>query len=106
MATWNFNEAIFNPDMLDISAESRRLATDRNALLSEVTRNYFDRERFAAELSFMDEDLQKKPDSKKLVRARDLKSLSLDEKTAALDALTGGWFGEELRRLAAGKRRR
>lgn len=98
-AVWSFNETIFNPDMLNVSAEARRLAGERNMILSEVTRNYFDRERTIGEISFIREDLIRQPGSEKLERMLRMKMITRDEKSAAIDALTGGWFSEEMRRI-------
>ena len=94
-AVWNLNEAIFNPDLLAVSAEARRLARERQAILTEINRNYYDRVRLAGEVVH----LKKKSRSERSRRQLFLKRVACKEATAALDALTGGWFSERVREL-------
>ena len=97
-AIWNLKDAVFNRDMLAVSVEARSLARDRNLLLAEVNKNYFDRDRAAAEISFLSEELKKKPGDAKIRQRIFLCRVAIDEATAALDAMTGGWFGRQLGR--------
>lgn len=96
-AVWRFNEAIFNPDMLNVSAETRHLARERQSLLAEVNRNYYDRSRLAGEIAYYEEQLKHASNPAKIRHEIYLRRVAFDEATAALDALTGGWFGEQLR---------
>jgi len=96
-ATWHLGEALFNRDSLAISTEARNLARDRQILLSEVSKNYYDRERFAGEIDFIKRDLRSEDaDRATLKRELFMKEVALREATAALDAMTGGWFGKQI----------
>lgn len=96
-AVWSLNETIFNPDILNVSAETRRLAGERQAILAEVTRNYFDRQRLIGEIEYLQDELKRSPSPEKIRHEIYLKRVSFSEATAALDALTGGWFSEQIR---------
>lgn len=98
-AVWDFSEAVFNPDQLAVSEEARLLARERQAILSEVCRNYYERERFAGEIALLNEEQKRKGKRDDLQREIFSKRIKFDEATAALDALTGGWFSNEARRL-------
>lgn len=105
-AVWSLNETVFNPDMLNVSAEARRLAVDRQMILGEVTRNYFERERLAGEIGYLEDEVGKSPEPERIRHEIFLKSVSIKEATAGLDALTGGWFSESIRdgsRVAKGR---
>lgn len=95
-AVWDFSETIFNPDMLSVSEETRLLARERQAILAEVNRNYYERERIAGELSRLAGDAKKKSNDEKLKQEIFTKQVSLNEANAALDALTGGWFSKQI----------
>lgn len=95
-AVWNFSEAIFNPEMLAVSEEARLLARERQGILAEVNRNYYERTKAAGELSYLENELKKSPRSDKLRLEVLTKRVAFDEATSALDALTDGWFSEEL----------
>ncbi len=92
-AVWSFNETIFNPDMLNVSAEARRLARERQALLSEVTKNYYDRERLAS-----DNERMKviSSSASKIERQIVLNRIAIKEANANIDSYTGGWFSEQV----------
>lgn len=95
-AVWSFNEAIFNPDMLDVSAEARSLARERQAILAEVNRNYYERERIGGEISALELDLDLGKGDAKIRHEIFMKKIAEKEAVAALDALTGGWFSRQL----------
>lgn len=103
-AVWNFSEAVFNPDMLAVSEEARHLARERQAILAEVNRNYYERKRLIGEIGFLEEEMRRNSQKDKIRREVFAKRVAFDEATAALDALTGGWFSEELRRKGGGLR--
>lgn len=94
-AVWNFSEAIFNPEMLAVSEEARLLARERQGILAEVNRNYYERTKAQGEISFIERALKREPRSEKLKMEIFSKRVALDEATAALDALTDGWFSSE-----------
>lgn len=96
-AVWSFSDAIFNPDMLAVSEEARLLARERQAILAEVNRNYYARDRAAGEIAFLKRQLRDDAHPDKIRHEIFLRYITLDEATAALDALTGGWFGRQLK---------
>lgn len=98
-AVWNLNEAVFNPDVLAVSAEARRLARERQVLLGEVNRNYYDRVRLAGVAFHLKKKRARAPRLEKVRHELFLKRVACKEATAALDAMTGGWFSERLREL-------
>ncbi len=91
-AIWYLNELIFNPDQLDISRESRSLIRERQMLLAEVNKHYYERKRLAGLIDALQRGTM--PPGKKMTREREiyLAQVKREEETAALDALTGGWF--------------
>ena len=97
-AQWNLNEAIFNPDILNISSESRRLAREREDMLSRVTHEYFERERSVRKLQFLDVLLKGSKGRSKLDILKHISDVKISKKeaTAQLDSLTGGWFSESI----------
>jgi len=81
--SWDLGEIIWNNDQTSIDVRSRLLVELRNDILDEVTKTYFERLRVKMELDTVAiEDARKR--TEKLLRLREL--------TAALDALTGGYF--------------
>lgn len=95
-AVWNFNEAIFNPDSLAVSEETRLLARERHAILAEVNKNYYERDRAVGEMAFLRESLKREARPEKIRREIFMQQVVYDEATAALDALTGGWFSKRV----------
>ena len=77
---------IWNPDQTSIDARSRLLVQLRQDLLEEVTRIYFERERLLAEFNGQ-------PTSDPVLRKE--RSIRVEELTAYLDAMTGGWFSRQ-----------
>lgn len=70
-AVWYLDQLLFSRDDLEISSEARALARERERILTQVRELYFRR-----------------------LKTKD--SLERGEITAALDALTGGWFSLQL----------
>lgn len=70
-AVWYLDQLLFSRDDLEISSEARALARERERILTRVQELYFHRFK------------TKEP-------------LEREEITAALDALTGGWFSLQL----------
>ncbi len=91
VARWDLDDLVFNTDELRVSSESIRLVRLREGLLSQATKLYYERRRLQIE-----RDLAPAPDVAAAVR----REMRLAEITAQIDALTGGWFSEELARRA------
>ena len=85
--TWNFGDAVFNPDEVDVSRELRSVIALRDDVLDEVTQLYFERRRALAQLARL-------PASDPEAEALRLRSAEL---AAGIDAWTGGWFSRALR---------
>jgi len=84
---WHLNELVWNPDLIRISDETRDLVELREDILTTVTSLYFERRRAQVQLLL-------NPPSDAAERIR--RELEIQELTASLDALTGGWFSAEL----------
>ena len=93
-ARWDLRGLVFDPEEIDVEKLANQIADDRIDLETLVAKVYFARRRLQVELLLLP------PNS-----AMDAAPLYLDlrELTAQLDALTGGWFGRELRRRASGR---
>lgn len=91
-ATWNLDELIFNKNELSVYREIKRLVNLREDVQKEITKLYFERRRLQV-------DLILQPPRTLLTRVR--RMLRLQEVTADLDTLTGGYFSRRLR--AAGR---
>ena len=89
-ATWDLDRLIFNKDELGIARETVRLSNLRDRVLDQVTRRYYERRRLQV-------DLELSPSTDLADRVR--KELRIQELTADIDALTGGWFSKSLERL-------
>ena len=85
--SWDLGELIWNDDQTSIDTRSRLMVQLRDDILDEVTRAYFERRRLQIEL------LTDPPSNP---RAQLTKELRLQELTAILDGLTGGWFSKQL----------
>ncbi|MEW5758189.1 MAG: hypothetical protein AB1755_01770 [Candidatus Omnitrophota bacterium] len=84
---WDLADLIYNPDQTSIDVRSRLMVQLRDDILNEVTRIYFERRRLQAEL-FMSPP----QDTRKIIE----KELRLEELTASIDALTGGYFSKAI----------
>ena len=85
--TWDLSEVIWNEDQTSIDTRSRLMVQLRDDILEEVTRLYFERRRLQLE-----EELSPSKD----LRQQVMKELKMEELTAQIDALTGGWFSRRL----------
>jgi hypothetical protein len=83
-ARWKLNETIFNYQETAVMRENRYSAKERQKLLQTVTQVYFERKRAIIKLAQL-----KGAD-------RELALLKVDQMNAELDALTGGWFSQQL----------
>ena len=81
--SWDLGDLIWNNDQTSIDTRSKLMVQLRNDILDEATRTYFERLRLKKELERLKPDDRGKMEEKKL---------RLDELTANLDALTGGYF--------------
>ena len=89
-ARWQFDRLIFNAEILDVAS----LVGVQEGLLREITSLYFTRRRLLAIFAL---NPPKDPGEKIT------ESIRLDEITANIDALTGGYFSREVkRRLGTG----
>lgn len=80
---WELGDFLYNPDQVRISDEARDLVELRNDVLEEVTQFYFQRRQLQIDL------LLSPPDE---LRERLRLELQLQEVTANLDYLTGGYL--------------
>ncbi len=89
---WNLQDYIFNPDMLRVSAETQDQVEFRQSVLNEVTKLFFDRKRLKAEML-----IEPRVDVPTQIK----RQLRLEEITASLDSMTGGFFSDEIRKRTA-----
>jgi len=85
--TWNLGDLIYSDDQTSIDVRSRLNTQLRGDILDEVTKLYFERLRVKMELDNLSIEDRKK---------RFEKELKLQELTASLDGLTGGYFSQHL----------
>lgn len=88
-AQWQLDELIFNAAEPRIWSESVRLTNLRDRVVNEATRRYFERRKLQIEMKL-------RPATDLTTRIR--QDLRLQELTADLDAMTGGWFSEQSER--------
>ncbi|MEW6008878.1 MAG: hypothetical protein AB1629_04510 [Candidatus Omnitrophota bacterium] len=87
--TWDFGNLIWNSDQTSIDTRSRLMVQLRQDILDEINRLYFERRR-------MQLALIKSPPEGEMQRME--KELRIDELTADLDALTGGYFSRNIQK--------
>lgn len=85
--TWELGDLIWNPSQTSIDTRSKLMVQLRDDILDEVTRLYFERRRVQVEL-------QVSPPNE--IKEQVEKELRLQELTADIDALTGGYLSEQL----------
>lgn len=94
--TWELGDFLYNPDQVRISDEARDLVELRNDILEEVTQFYFQRRQLQIDLLLSpSEDL----------RERLRLELQLQEVTANIDYLTGGYLTQRLNDVKTGTKR-
>lgn len=86
-ARWDLDRLLFDRNEMAASRELVRLASLRDRILDEATRRYFERRRLQV-------DMELNPPRDLPTRVR--KELRVQELTADLDSLTGGWFSKKL----------
>lgn len=90
--TWELDRLLFDSQELAVAREGVRISNLRDRVLDEATRRYYERRRLQV-------DLELTPPRDLADRIR--KELRVQELTADLDSLTGGWFSKKLE--AAGR---
>ncbi|MCB9554984.1 MAG: hypothetical protein H6707_02695 [Deltaproteobacteria bacterium] len=90
-AHWSLDRLVFNAETLDVSS----LVGVQEGLLREITSLYFTRRRLLTIFA-----LNPPQDPGEQIT----ESIRLDEITANIDALTGGWFGTQLKKVKSGDR--
>ena len=94
---WDLGDFLYNPDQVRISDEARDLVELRNDVLEEVTQFYFQRRQLQIDILLSpSEDL----------RERLRLELQLQEVTANIDYLTGGYLTQRLNDVKQGKERK
>jgi len=88
---WNLADLIWSTDQTSIDVRSRLMVQLRDDVLDEVNRLYFQRRRLKLELL-----LEPSDDLKERLEKR----LRLEELTAGLNALTGGYFSRRIEELS------
>jgi len=86
--SWDLSELIWNTDQTSIDVRSRLMVELRDDILDEVNKIYFERIRVKMEMDNLQIEDRKRRFEKEL-RVREL--------TASLDALTGGYFSNQIR---------
>lgn len=85
--TWELGDLVYSDDQTNIDVRSKLMVELRDSILDDVTRSYFERRRLQVEL------ITDPPTEPKAQLAKELR---IQELTAILDGLTGGWFSREL----------
>jgi len=93
--TWDLADLVWNPDQTSIDVRSRLMVQLRGDVLDEVTRLYFERRRLQVEYALV-------PVEDPTLQAG--RRLRVDELTAQIDALTGGFFSRHLAQPTASTR--
>jgi photosystem II stability/assembly factor-like uncharacterized protein len=86
--SWDLSDLIWNDNQTSIDVRSRLMVQLRDDILDEVTKLYFERMRTKIELDNLSIE-----DSKRRLE----KELKLQELTASIDALTGGYFSQQIK---------
>ncbi len=89
-ASWDLGDFIFSSSQTSIDSRSKLMVDQRNDLLSEATRLFYERRRLQAEIIH-----SPSPDE----AAHLERLLRLDELTSLIDALTDGYLSKQLERI-------
>jgi len=93
--SWDLSDLVWNEAQTSIDVRSKLMVELRGDILDQVNKIYFERLRVKSELDNLAlEDRRKRFD----------KQLKFQELTASLDALTSGYYSEQLRKLAPKER--
>jgi len=85
--TWDLGDILFSPSQTSIDVREKLMVELRDELVSEVTRLYFERRRLQLGLLVLE------PEEKKMMD----QWLRLDELTAQIDGMTGGFFSKRIK---------
>ncbi len=88
---WDLGEIIWNNDQTSIDTRSRLMVELRDDVLNEVTHLYYERRRLQVEMALS---------SVRELPVQIEKELRLQELTAGIDALTGGYYSKKLQNSA------
>lgn len=91
-ASWDLGDFIFSSSQTSIDSRSKLMVDQRNDLLSEATRLFYERRRLQAEIIYAPV-ADEKTHWDRLLR--------LDELTALIDALTDGYLSKQLEEIYA-----
>lgn len=86
-AEWHFNNLIFNQEEIALGREFLRQSLMRERIMHRINEAYFDRRRLQ-----IAKQTQNVTDNQTKIE----NALKLQELTAELDGLTGGWFSQQL----------
>lgn len=95
-AIWELRDVVFNTQVLAASAEARNIARERNALLAEVSKRYYEIENTRADLALLTKLVPLSPREDKSMQEIFARKVSCEESLAQLDALTAGWFRSQV----------
>jgi len=87
---WDLGDLLFSSAQTSIDSREKLMVELREELVSEVTRLYFERRRLQMDLLFL------KPQGKELLDAW----IRVEELTAQIDGMTGGFFAKKLKKDA------
>ena len=88
-AQWDLTGLVYNSDQLRVVSQMNTAAKTRDSILKEVTKTYFQRRK-----AQIDMITNPPKDVAGMLNAE----LKIQELTATLDALTGGWFSRQLKK--------
>ncbi len=91
---WDLGELIWNGDQTSIDSRSKLMAELRQDILDQVTKLYFERQRLKSQVALMPTNDQ---------AAKIEQEIRLQELTASIDALTGGYFSREIEKTRGGE---
>ena len=86
--TWELGDLIWSDDQTSIDVRSKLMVELRNDLLDDVTRTYFERRRLQVAL------LTSPPSDQQTLLDKELR---VQELTALIDGLTGGYFSKQMK---------
>jgi competence protein ComEA len=93
-ATWDLDRLIYDPQEARVTREALRISKQMDGVLDDVTRRYFERRRMQVELELA-------PPSDVGERLR--KEIRMQELTADLDGISGGYFSAELKKRSGAR---
>ncbi|MBL7085036.1 MAG: hypothetical protein ISS43_02885 [Candidatus Omnitrophica bacterium] len=88
--TWDLGDLVFSEQVRLIDSNTRLMVQLRDDILNEVTRLYYERRKLQTEFILAPPEV---------LEEKLTKTLRLEELTANIDALTGGWFSRQLEKM-------